>query len=180
MVHAQMHHPVFHSHNLTKSISGHTSILHRLGEMDADGDEDAVYLSPLALGLAALLLIINGLLSAYLSLGLHKTLGIAAVRQVAPHMHMQLCTSLSRRVNEASIWVQDALYCLLLLLLLCIVLSICMILPLQTWFAYFLEQIEQNCSQVWVEFMSNLALSAFQVYHTAHYPGIHLGPHIFV
>ena len=91
MVHAQMHHPLFHSHNLTNTISAHTGILHRLGERDADGDEDAVYLSPLALGLAALLLIINGLLSAYLSLGLHKTLGIAALRQVTQHLHIQFC-----------------------------------------------------------------------------------------
>lgn len=93
MVHTQMHHPDFHSHNLTNIVSGDTGILHRLGEVDADGDEDAVYLSPLALGLAALLLIINGLLSAYLSLGLHKTLGIAAVRQVTQHFRTQLLSS---------------------------------------------------------------------------------------
>lgn len=80
MVDAQMHHPMFHSHDVTHTIFGHTGILHRLGEVGADSAEDAVYLSPLALGLAALLLIINGLLSVYLSLGLHKTLGIAAVR----------------------------------------------------------------------------------------------------
>ena len=90
MVHAQMHHPVFHSHNMMNSTTGHTSLLQQLSGVDADGDEDAVYLSPLALGLAALLLIINGLLSAYLSLGLHKTLGIAAIRQVAQHVYMQL------------------------------------------------------------------------------------------
>ena len=93
IIHPQMHHPFFRSHNMTNTVSGHTGILHRLGEVDADGDEDAVYLSPLALGLAALLLIINGLLSAYLSLGLHKTLGIAAVRQVAQPLHMQLLCS---------------------------------------------------------------------------------------
>ena len=75
-----MHLPIFHSRDLTH-IFGHTGVLHRLGELD--DEDDAVYLSPLALGLAALLLIINGLLSVYLSLGLHKTLGIAAIRQVA-------------------------------------------------------------------------------------------------
>ena len=79
---------------------GLESVLHQYGEAD-DGDEDAVYLGPLALGLAALLLIINGLLSVYLSLGLHKTLGIAAVRQVVhlfcypagarPECEMPLC-----------------------------------------------------------------------------------------
>lgn len=71
-------------------IFGHDGLLHQFNAspvIDADGDEDAVYLSPLALGLAALLLLINGLLSVYLSLGLHKTLGIAAVRQAI------LCTA---------------------------------------------------------------------------------------
>lgn len=90
MAHAQLLQPVFHSHNLTHTLSRHTGVVHWLGDVDADGDEDAVYLSPLALGLAALLLIINGLLSVYLSLGLHKTLGIAAVRQVTQVLPM-LC-----------------------------------------------------------------------------------------
>lgn len=83
MAHAKLLQPVFHSHNVPHMLSRHIGVLHWLGDVDADGDEDAVYLSPLALGLAALLLIINGLLSVYLSLGLHRTLGIAAVRQVA-------------------------------------------------------------------------------------------------
>lgn len=82
MVDAQMHLPMFHSREVAHAIIGHNGVLHRLGETDADSD-DAVYLSPLALGLAALLLIINGLLSVYLSLGLHRTLAIAAIRQVA-------------------------------------------------------------------------------------------------
>ncbi|KAL3137213.1 hypothetical protein ABBQ32_006765 [Trebouxia sp. C0010 RCD-2024] len=77
MTDVQMHLPKLHSYDPTH-IFKHTGVLHRLGEV-ADED-DAVYLSPLALGLAALLLIINGLLSIYLSLGLHKTLGIAAIR----------------------------------------------------------------------------------------------------
>lgn len=93
MAHAQLLQPVFHSHNLTHTPSRHPGVLHWLGDVDADGDEDAVYLSPLALGLAALLLIINGLLSVYLSLGLHKTLGIAAVRQVTQLLFTQgLCS----------------------------------------------------------------------------------------
>ncbi len=77
-----MVHPQFLDHlNFTDTVFGPTGVLHQLSaNIDADGDEDAVYLSPLALGLAALLLLINGLLSVYLSLGLHKTLGIAAVR----------------------------------------------------------------------------------------------------
>lgn len=79
MADLQMHLPTFHSHNFPH-IFGHTGVLHWLG--DEVDEDDAVYLSPLALGLAALLLIINGLLSIYLSLGLHKTLGIAAIRQV--------------------------------------------------------------------------------------------------
>ncbi|KAL0038243.1 hypothetical protein WJX79_009937 [Trebouxia sp. C0005] len=41
---------------------------------------ESVYLSPWAVGLAALLLLINGLFSVYLCLGLHKTLGTAAIR----------------------------------------------------------------------------------------------------
>lgn len=76
------HQSLDHLHFADK-IFGHDGLLHQFNAspvIDADGDEDAVYLSPLALGLAALLLLINGLLSVYLSLGLHKTLGIAAVR----------------------------------------------------------------------------------------------------
>ena len=69
--------------HLQSTVSGQRSLLEQLAaEARPDGDEDVVYLSPLALGLAALLLLVNGLLSVYLSLGLHKTLGIAAVRQV--------------------------------------------------------------------------------------------------
>ena len=69
--------------HLQEAVFGQHSLLEQLGaDARPDGDEDVVYLSPLALGLAALLLLVNGLLSVYLSLGLHKTLGIAAVRQV--------------------------------------------------------------------------------------------------
>ena len=78
---AQLDQQAFLGHGLVYNVFGHTGLLRQYGDTDADGDEDAVYLSPLALGLAALLLIINGLLSLYLSLGLHRTLGIAAVRQ---------------------------------------------------------------------------------------------------
>lgn len=73
-------HLLNHMH-LPGNIFGQHSVLHQLGaDVDADGDEDAVYLSPWAVGLAALLLLINGLFSVYLSLGLHKTLGTAAIR----------------------------------------------------------------------------------------------------
>ena len=47
---------------------------------DSSNDEGTVHLSYLALLFAALLMIINGLLSVYLSLGLHKTLAVAAIR----------------------------------------------------------------------------------------------------
>ena len=84
MADSQAHHSILPGQDILLKAMSHHNILHQLDETDANGDEDAVYLSPLALGLAALLLIINGLLSVYLSLGLHKTLGIAAVRQVPP------------------------------------------------------------------------------------------------
>lgn len=47
---------------------------------DAASEGDTVHLSYLALLFAALLMIVNGLLSVYLSLGLHKTLAVAAIR----------------------------------------------------------------------------------------------------
>lgn len=47
---------------------------------DSGNDEGTVHLSYLALLFAALLMIVNGLLSVYLSLGLHKTLAVAAIR----------------------------------------------------------------------------------------------------
>ncbi|DBA66382.1 TPA: hypothetical protein ACH3X2_002364 [Trebouxia sp. C0005] len=73
-------HLLNHLH-LPGSIFGQHSVLQQLSaDVDADGDEDAVYLSPWAVGLAALLLLINGLFSVYLCLGLHKTLGTAAIR----------------------------------------------------------------------------------------------------
>ncbi len=76
-------HLLSHMH-LPGNIFGQHSVLHQLGaDVDADGDEDAVYLSPWAVGLAALLLLINGLFSVWLSLGLHKTLGTAAIRSVS-------------------------------------------------------------------------------------------------
>lgn len=54
-------------------------ILAKLTATTADG-KDTEHLSYLALLFAALLMIVNGLLSVYLSLGLHKTLAVAAVR----------------------------------------------------------------------------------------------------
>jgi len=75
---------LFSHMHLPGNIFGQHSVLHQLGaDVDADGDEDAVYLSPWAVGLAALLLLINGLFSVWLSLGLHKTLGTAAIRSVS-------------------------------------------------------------------------------------------------
>ena len=50
---------------------------------DSGNDEDTVHLSYLALLFAALLMIVNGLLSVYLSLGLHKTLAVAAIRSMS-------------------------------------------------------------------------------------------------
>lgn len=87
---AQLDQQAFLGHDLIHNMFGPTGVLRQYGDTDADGDEDAVYLSPLALGLAALLLIINGLLSLYLSLGLHRSLGIAAVRQALQLMILYL------------------------------------------------------------------------------------------
>ena len=76
--------------HLTDKVLGHAGVVDQLhANFGANSAEDAVYLSPLALGLAALLLLINGLLSIFLSLGLHKTLGIAALRQ-APFLEVVL------------------------------------------------------------------------------------------
>lgn len=74
-----------------EALSSAISFQKVLAQLTADSadDEGTVHLSYLALLFAALLMIINGLLSVYLSLGLHKTLAVAAVRSV--NTHQQHC-----------------------------------------------------------------------------------------
>lgn len=85
----------------TDKVFSQLGVLSQLGaDVDADGDEDAVYLSPWTIGLAALLLLINGLFSVYLSLGLHKTLGIAAVRSDCCVKHCSI-TVASQCINTS-------------------------------------------------------------------------------
>ena len=199
-----MHLPTFHSRDLTH-IFGHTGVLPRLGELD--DEDDAVYLSPLALGLAALLLIINGLLSVYLSLGLHKTLGIAAIRQVAwpasaqqrfclysivPTMPSSVADVLSGTLlhlscvhfgEQISCGMLDdckyirALQCpLLLLLALCITSTPC------CWPHMFCKR---ACEHLYLSRCQTLHVLTggplpFQVYASAHSPGLHPGSHILI
>lgn len=64
-------------------LASHPISLHKiLAQLTATAADDGgtLYLSYLSLLFAALLMIVNGLLSVYLSLGLHKTLAVAAVR----------------------------------------------------------------------------------------------------
>lgn len=74
-----------HVHS-TEALASHAINFQKvLAQLTADSgnDEGTVHLSYLALLFAALLMIVNGLLSVYLSLGLHKTLAVAAIRSMS-------------------------------------------------------------------------------------------------